>query len=1144
MSHALLNAQQKLMNSAQQEIALFLNRNATTTLYDRDEQVAMLRGAFSRRWPLHKEEEELASHDNLEEPKKIRCRSPSEFVLISGGSGTGKTFLARHVMKQLLEERQQVQRRDNKMGNLTTNVDVGTGGYCVLGKFDQLSRQGFNIPVPYGAFVAALTELALLWQKEGSRRLQYLHKRLDAHFEAGVEDETWSALRSLVPALECVFRRSTINNHSESPKLLSSVVATNTPEDKMHPSERLPTQKKLKRAAPSDQLQKAIREFILVTFSPAQPMVMLLDDLQWADVLSLELLEALTSDPDLQDKCAFVGICRSNEVPFEHAFANMLRRLEDDHKTIITNVQVGGLSRQATAKLVVDTLNQNGTVKSWCEDLVDTIYKTTEGNVFFILQLLKSLTEERIVDRALFSEKVKELAKTAPTLDPEGLCDITAKNLLQGQVQEELTVKELVLRRLKRLPLECQDMLKTAACLGAEFDRGILLTVLMTTCTTKRDSIDCSQDKAVMFKDAIELAVQEQLIHPRKHRKEGVFAFSHDQIQQSAYALIADGDHAMVHFYIGRALYKSMSNNGNGNVDSLLDDNIFLVVNQLIRGASLLETDDDKNGLALMCLRAGRKATQSSGFPMAAEYLRIGKAHLPGRPWRDEYPLCLELSSSLAEAECGASSFETMEETIKDILANARNEQDKFRAYTTKVFAHAAKSQLKEAVDLGIEVVARFDEKFPRSPNLVHVIVDLTRIKWRLRKMSEEDLLNLPTISVDRHDKICAMKMLFLVTLYTFLADSKTQSVLFPLITLRGMNLALKYGLCAVSPAVFATFGALLVATGDIDSGIKFGVLGRKLLFSRFQDQTEEWLPRIDCMLYGALQSWKLPFRSSVDYLAQAIVIGRRTGDTEQVAMAVQLYCVNLFESGKALQVVISNLVKYLDLLASNKQGHSRATCREQLKLMRSLSGEHVIDDPLEDTLPTIAIHHTYLLEKSINALVEAYFLGRFVFASEMAYKSRDATVKMKPVYRHCVQLFFDAMTSTEMAWLSKKRRRKRHARKCLKTLEALERHCPNNLHHKTCLIKAELMLLSNRLKPNATQCMDLFEEAIKSATEEGALHIRALSFERAGVALRRMGVNENRARGYLVRARDAYKDWGAHAVVALFPERYCIPVD
>lgn len=1117
-------------------------------LYDRQEQVNLLREAFFRRWPSSIKTSKaigplgdgvIRGEEKHEDSHTVALESSitifPEFILISGGSGTGKSVLARQTMQQLVQE--------HHPSSLEDSTSVG-GGYCVLGKFDQrlnnllqdtttttdnsinsiitINKDVFRPTAePYSAFVAALTELAKLWEAQGPSKLLEVYRKLDAQAAGGVDDKTWEVLRNLVPALECVF----------------AVDASDTAESKDE-STRDKTEKEYAKVyeAQQDRLQKAMKTFIQTVLSPDEKLILILDDLQWGDSASLELLEALASDPALFNKLMTIGICRSNEVPLHHNFACVLRRLEDEKRTIITNIEVNNLSLQVTAQLVADLLFQP---LELCEGVAKTIHGKTNGNCFFTIQILQALYEEGV----LIPERKTTIPPTGDATSREGdyhwlWHDELWNNYFQS---DNITACNLVFRRLKRLPESCQNLLVVASCLGAEFDGDILQATLLEIRGQAGSNRIADNDAP------FEVALKENLlVNLSHHRQTGKYAWSHDRIQQASYILTPGEQRATLHLSIGRALYKiiTTSNDGDDNDNCvskrsfLLEDYIFLVVNQLIYGASLLVLEQDKTGLAMLCLLAGRKAARSSDFRMAVQYFKLGASYLPRRPWRDEYSLCLDLHSSLAEAQCCITEFEDMDQAIVAILANARNQQDKLRAYSTRIYSHAARVKLNEAIDLGVDALSSYRETFPSRPTLAHLLIDLGMTKMRLRNKSDEDILNLTTISAENQDKVAALNILLVLINHTFLAKPD----FFPFVSLRLVNITLKYGLSAHASSAFVYYGVLLLALDDVGGGNRYGELGIRLLQEKFKSTRAEWLPKVFSVHYSIVAIWKKPLRFCLDYLLQCYTVGRRSGDSESVAVALQMYCENKFYGGFPLGEVQSDLTKYLDVMAIYKQGPFHASSKLLQGLVMHLLGKSdgEVSEPIYENEVNFS---TYNCEISIHRLILDYHLGNFEDAIQMAKRSRRAEEELKPVFAYCVQFFYDAMTSLALAWTSKKRKHVARARVILKKLEKLDSHCPSNLHHKVCLIKAELSLLASKTKKDdgrVDKTMGLYNRAIQSASEEGFLHIKALALERAGVAQRHFR-NHTQADEYLKQAKLAYQNWGAQIIVDSFQERYSI---
>jgi len=284
---------------------------------------------------------------------------------------------------------------------------------------------------------------------------------------------------------------------------------------------------------------------------------------------------------------------------------------------------------------------------------------------------------------------------------------------------------------------------------------------------------------------------------------------------------------------------------------------------------------------------------------------------------------------------------------------------------------------------------------------------------------------------------------------------------------------------------------------------------------------------------------------SCLSNLHYSYIVGRRTGNAEPVACALQFMCENEFYAGKQLSRVESDLDEYLKVMAACKQGPFYASSKLLREAVRNLKGvqenwfdddtQHQLDSPMNAEGDNFA---TYKCEVSIHRLILAYFLGDYELAKECAKKSRVAEEVLKPCFSYCAQFFFDAMTSLALAPVSNKRKRIAHARKILKKLENLNTHCPDNVDHKVCLIKAELILLKGDPKKGIKKAMPLFEQACKSATNAGFLHIKALALERTSAALLRVG-DEREANDFLKQAKEAYADWGAHAIVKSLDRRY-----
>lgn len=596
------------------------------------------------------------------------CQRSSELILVTGVSGTGKTALV-HTLRDVVGD---------------------DGGFFIEGKFDQLERVDQYYPV-----VGALSEFVNLVLDRPVAELQEIQERLVAC------RETELLLLDLIPALRLLRR----DDDSDSEASSSSF------------RRHKPTAQ-AKGAGAQQRLLFAVRQFFLAVCAPHRPLVVFLDDLQWAEPASLDLIAALVNEP-IPGLC-LIGACRGNEVPLDHHLSVVLREMEAVSVTI-TQIQLGNLDQDGLTLMISGVLSLS---LEMSRSLADVVMRQTSGNVFFVLQFLQSLSEEGVLcwndDRWSW--------------DPADKLSIDLSSSEHGR-----DAVGLIARKIQRLDKNVQDVLMVAACLGAEFDEYLLHEI-------------------VTFDVVQPLSVAEDMGLVTRPDANGTWRFVHDQIQQSAYSLIPEYEREQVHLQIGRKLWTSLSPDD-------LNLNAFLVVNQLRLGAKLVDDCDERIRLALFLLRAGELATASSAFLSAADYLHLGISLLDKRTrWRDHYELTLNLYNAAAEIEYCNGNFITMDGIIDEILLNARAKCDKGRALVASIYSLGSRNELQKAIDLGLKVLESLGERFPPRPSLVSVVFEMVKTKRMLRRFSNEKILNLHLLRAPQ--KQAAMRIMNLMFAY------------------------------------------------------------------------------------------------------------------------------------------------------------------------------------------------------------------------------------------------------------------------------------------------------------------------------------------------------------------------------------------
>ena len=429
---------------------------------------------------------------------------------------------------------------------------VARHGYFISGKFDQYQRD-----IPYATLTQALRELVPQVLSESEARIAGWRQRIQA--AVGVNGQL---IIDVLPQVELI-------------------IGEQAPIAALPPTEA------------QNRFRMVFRQFIAVFTSKEHPLVLFLDDLQWIDAASLVLIEHLLTHADTR-YLLLIGAYRCNEVGAAHPLRASLETIRNARATTI-EIQLAPLGVAHLNQLTADTLHAPSVS---CEPLTRLICERTEGNPFFFTQFLDALQREGLLHQ--------DAQHRAWLWD---LDQIRARDFADNVV-------DLMVGKLRQLPVPAQEALQLAACLGNRFDLRHLALV--------SGQVDVEQHLAA--------ALQENLIV----RSQGRGKFLHDRIQQAAYSLIPEEQRAQIHLALGRVLLASMT------ADELAE-NLFDIANQLNRGAAQLVDRDEKAQVATINLRAGRKAKASAAYASARVYLAAGMALLDETCWGSQYELMFSL---------------------------------------------------------------------------------------------------------------------------------------------------------------------------------------------------------------------------------------------------------------------------------------------------------------------------------------------------------------------------------------------------------------------------------------------------------------------------------------------------------------------
>jgi len=959
--------------------------------------------------------------------KRLSNESCNEFILLAGKSGTGKTALAQ------------------TLRHYVSSTEVG--GFFVSGKFDQLQKSE-----PYAALVSAFTEYAtLLVNHPNQTYVREKKEEIQTSLRTDIQ-----LLTDMIPALEQI-----VSCQSGS----SSIRGTKA----------------------TQRLFIATRNLVRTISSPTKPLVLFLDDLQWADSATIDLLRVLASDK----KCpglVLIGACRYDEVEFEDEFAEFLRTIENEDQVSIVPIELHNLTLEAVEDIVSDVLH---IPKEDSRPLFRAVYKKTKGNILFVVQALESLCDNEILSR-----------------DNDGRWQWDTEDL-KAWGKGVSNVMDLMTHRIQLLSSDVQTVLVTAACFGAEFDEYLLTEILSET------------DVSSAVDEAVESGLLVQL------HGGGFYKFAHDRVQQAAYSLLPKEEKARVHLDIGRKLRTNLS-------EEDIEMHLYLVVDQMERGGSLLDDQNEKDELATLCLRAGQMATRCSDFKAAAKYFALGIDSLSERNWRDQYYLSLDLYNAVAEAKYCTADFDVMDKYLSEVFSNARSLHDKMSAHLTKIYSLGARHQLKEACETGFALLEDLNEKIPSNPSRPRIMAELFKTGWMLRGKSDEDIIGQPPMCDP--DKIAAMSVLNLLTIYVWVAEFDR----FTFISCRMVQLSIKYGSCAVSAHGFACYAILMATLKKLEETKRFSTLGLKLFESY---KINEWLPRVHFVVYGMLYFLTRPIWDIEEPLQNVFQVGLETGDVEFSMVGLHAIKLYNFVRGKTLEEQNKDSASALEIMAEYKQELLSALLCPAVQGIQNLLGHS--EDPCVLTGEIIEQEkYMEIVESSCNItasftlslwrMIIAYIMGDYELAVDMAEKSRP--FQRRTGIASFMQWLYDGLSS--LAYLQEfgKERRKHltNAKRTLKYFKKLSRWCPDNFANKVFLLEAEFLSLKGKLD----LAIPMYQHSIELAEIGGFLHEEAFTNERAGLALRHCGDAAGSV-SFLKKAYYLYEKWGSTPKVEQLSKKF-----
>ncbi|MFH1194847.1 MAG: GAF domain-containing protein [bacterium] len=964
-------------------------------------------------------------------------------VFITGDPGVGKSSLVKEIHKYIIDK----------------------GGYLITGRHDedQLNK-------PYYSIISAFNEFLNLILTESAEKLSEWKMKITKALGANGR-----LLTEIIPRLEFI-------------------IGKQPPIEELSPTEQ------------QNRFHQVFKNFIKTIAQREHPLILFIDDLQWADRSSINLLRTILSDFETK-YFLFIGIYRDNIIGSSHPLIKVLAELEH-LKIPLKAIHLENLSIDYLNMLVTDALKTNSL---YARNLSDLIFEKTGGNPLLFIQLLESL----------YRDKVLSFNWTNRTWE----WDSTAIN----KIDIKASIAALMIKRIEKFPIPTQQLLSSAACIGSTFNLELLAAIT-----------DKNQSEAFEY---LKVAVHEGFIVPLAdnfamlnteyemlEKVEHSFEFLHDRLRQISFSLLPKKQRKTIHLKIARLLSEKIE-------QVLLEEKIFEIIDHYNEGFQYIEGDEEKLKLAALNLIAGRKANREAAYYNAIWYLSMGIGMLPRDKWETQYDLTLNLFMEAIEAEYLSANFERAELLSKEVLQYVHDLLIKIKVYEFRILFYSAQNQNSQSIQTGLKALEILSANLPADP--ADIISQWNELEKQLSTDITDirQLTNLHTLE-DIH-QLAIMRVLtnLIIPLH------QTNSPLLPLVISRMVSISMNYGNSPMSAFAFGWYAVLQCGYFyNIARGYKFGQLSIEIA-ERFPSTELE--TKVNFLFNVYVRHWKEHIKESANRLQHIYLKGIHTGNLEYTYYSAIHFCSYLFFTGDSLEYLRQRQKEYLEKTDTLRlEFHSsflRIWGQTILNLQSSTNPRQLVGDILNiyDSLPLWKAQNnlTLVFSAICSQVFLNYLFGDYRNAIELA-KAGEEYISGGEGYIYIVQYYFYyALAMLADYHFVDSKTQKQYIKKVNAIIGKMKlwlEHTPINIENKYHLIEAEKLHATGK----AEKALKYYGSAIKLSQENGFMHEQGLAYEREAVFFISLG-REELASTCIRKAEDCYRFWGAFAKVKNIEEKY-----
>ncbi|MEZ4266496.1 MAG: adenylate/guanylate cyclase domain-containing protein [Myxococcota bacterium] len=954
-----------------------------------------------------------------------------DVVLVRGSPGVGKTSLVGELHRPMVE----------------------TGGLFVSGKFDQFRRG-----VPYASLSEALGQLC--------QRLLTGDPREVERWRTRVSEALGEASQVLVDLVG----------------ELGLLLGPQPPAPEVPPADA------------EQRLHRLFRRLISALATPGQPLVLFVDDLQWADLPTIRLFERLATDPETSH-LLLIGAWREGEVGDAHPLTHALDRLRAADVRI-TELALSPLGASDVAALLADSLHTDADELT---ELSAFCLARTGGNPFFLAQFARMLEQHGAL---AFDHTAGRWRWDATRIAGLGVTD---------------NVVELMELAIGTLPERSRRALCVASILGSSPSLETLSAVIERPVEEVRLDLRPAQEAGLLIHTGDEAGGTSA----GGDGTAETYAFVHDRVEQAALGLLPADERRALHLRAGRILRDRYP-------DIAEREELFHVVEHLGEAADLMG-DAERLGLARLQVAAGRRARAHAATEVASRVLARALALLGDRPFEVDADLARACHREAATVAYLGQDYDGSDRHVAALLAGATTPLESVEALEVRMASQMARNQSAEAIATALEALAHLGVQLPAHPDLPQVMAAVGACG---ELMETVELSAIATAAIlESPERQAAMRLLNAMSPAAYLV----RPLLLPLLATTIVRMTVTEGLGAESAYGFAIYGLILCDAGALDVGYAMGSLALTLT-DRFPEARRVRV-RTRHVHFGFVRHWKEPLHGYLQEYADVYTEAIDIADFEFAHFAAMLTGMLGFHAGVPFDRLEPLLARYtascrelsqeaalslhgiLHQVVLNLQGRAA----DPLVLQGDAWDEAVmlpIFQSLQHPTGLFVYHCFHAL--ALVALGELD-LARTESVAARAHVAAGGTATFHLPAWHAV----DALLALRHYEATGDLGELEHARAFRDKVQVWADANPANLAQKAALLRAEFA----RVEGRTDDALAAYRDAIQAAAASGFLSDEALTHRLLAAFFESQGLDAA-ARAHLLEARYALQRWGAIAAV------------